>query len=299
MEVPPEAVPRSFERIGHLVKLNLRAHQLPYKHAIGELILSLHKSVRTVLNKTADISDPFRTSPLELLAGVADYETVARENGCAFALDFRRVYWNSRLSTEHQRLTDCVPTGALVLDATCGVGPFAVPLMKKGCFVYCTDTNAAALVFLRKNLALNKVLDPRRRSAYVAALAARFGVTNEEEFVAEFVHNVSFQSVFAGQHVPGLRADRAGPVHVVMNAPGLADQFLESVACSSFVHSCKERFVFHCYFFHRTTRGEENGPRFSDRARALAGLNIDVAALKKVRAVSDFKYYYRADFKLV
>ncbi len=41
---------------------------------------------------------------MEVLAGDADFEAEVKENGCVFRLDYAKVYWNSRLETEHKRI---------------------------------------------------------------------------------------------------------------------------------------------------------------------------------------------------
>eukprot|EP00569_Conticribra_weissflogii_P002092 CAMPEP_0171346994 /NCGR_PEP_ID=MMETSP0878-20121228/26608_1 /TAXON_ID=67004 /ORGANISM="Thalassiosira weissflogii, Strain CCMP1336" /LENGTH=163 /DNA_ID=CAMNT_0011850885 /DNA_START=17 /DNA_END=505 /DNA_ORIENTATION=+ len=44
--------PSSYEQIGHIAHLNLRAPHLPYKHLLGRLFLDkLSPSIRTVVNK--------------------------------------------------------------------------------------------------------------------------------------------------------------------------------------------------------------------------------------------------------
>lgn len=43
-----------------------------------------------------------------------------------------QVFWNSRLETEHKRIYDLISKQDIVFDVFAGVGPFSVPLAKKG-----------------------------------------------------------------------------------------------------------------------------------------------------------------------
>ena len=63
----------------------------------GEVILDKLPAIRTVVNKTRTIDNTYRNFQMELLAGESDFITIAREHGCAYKLDFAKVYWNSRL----------------------------------------------------------------------------------------------------------------------------------------------------------------------------------------------------------
>lgn len=79
------------------------------------------------------------------------------ESGCTFTFDFSKVYWNSRLQHEHDRLIDLLPVGSVVADVMAGVGPFAVPAAKKGCYVLGNDLNPESVRWMRENQAKNKV----------------------------------------------------------------------------------------------------------------------------------------------
>ena len=79
------------------------------------------------------------------------------EANCSFTFDFSRVYWNSRLQHEHERLVSLLPPGAVVADVMAGVGPFAVPAAKKGCFVLGNDLNPESVKWMRENTIRNKV----------------------------------------------------------------------------------------------------------------------------------------------
>ena len=68
---------------------------------------------------------------MELLAGEPNYIVEQLESGCKFKFDFSKVYWNSRLSTEHERIIGKFNPGDVVGDVFGGVGPFAIPASKK------------------------------------------------------------------------------------------------------------------------------------------------------------------------
>lgn len=99
--------------------------------------------IRTVINKLEDVGShsEFRTFPFEILAGDKDTNVVVHEQNCEFHFDFARVYWNSRLETEHRRLVSQLKEGEIVCDVMAGVGPFALPAGRKKVFVWANDLN--------------------------------------------------------------------------------------------------------------------------------------------------------------
>jgi tRNA (guanine37-N1)-methyltransferase len=121
------------------------------------VILDKNPRLRTVVNKVESISNEFRVFPMEVIAGEPCLCTSTRENGATFHMDFREVYWNSRLESEHRRIVDLLAAGDVVCDMFCGIGPFVVPAASRGCAVYANDLNPASVRWLRKNVAVNKV----------------------------------------------------------------------------------------------------------------------------------------------
>lgn len=90
-------VPSAFESIGHIIHLNLRDEQLPYKHVIATVLLDKHAPrLRSVVNKVDSISNEFRVFPMELLAGDADMRAEVKQNGCTFQLKCARVRFKAR-----------------------------------------------------------------------------------------------------------------------------------------------------------------------------------------------------------
>jgi tRNA (guanine37-N1)-methyltransferase len=74
-----------------------------------------------------------------------------------FAFDFTKVYWNSRLHTEHDRLVQLFNPNDVVADVFAGVGPFALPAAMKGCGVLANDLNPESYRWLSRNIESNKV----------------------------------------------------------------------------------------------------------------------------------------------
>jgi len=173
-----DEIPVGFSIVGHVAHLNLRAQYLPYKHLIASVLLDKNPSVRTVINKLESIdssshalpspsSHPssslldthtiYRTFAYEVLAGPDDMNVEIREGDCVFKFDYSKVYWNSRLNTEHKRLADMFKPGEVVVDVMAGVGPFAVPAGRKGVWVWANDLNPASFGALREAVVRNKV----------------------------------------------------------------------------------------------------------------------------------------------
>lgn len=134
------------------------------------------------MNKLDSIESEFRVFKMEVLAGDDDLiaEAVSlqifttfkegvsyvtsllchsqHEAGCKFTFDFSKVYWNSRLSHEHDRLvSQYFQPGQVVADVMAGVGPFAIPAAKKRCFVLGNDLNPESTKWMEKNRVDNKV----------------------------------------------------------------------------------------------------------------------------------------------
>ena len=98
---------------------------------------------------------------MEVIAGEEDNFTVTQPHlECFFTFDFSKVYWNTRLETEHRRLVEEFKSGEGVCDVFAGVGPFAVPAGKKKCFVLANDLNPDSYGSMTGNITANKVTRP-------------------------------------------------------------------------------------------------------------------------------------------
>ncbi len=149
-------IPTSFTKAGHLAHLNLRDEYKPYDSVIGQVILDKNPTITTVVDKVDTVGNKFRTFKMKVIAGEPDFMVTQRESGCDFTFDFSKVYWNSRLSTEHGRLIKGFKSGSAICDVMAGVGPFAIPAGKKGCFVFANDLNPESYKYLKQNIESNK-----------------------------------------------------------------------------------------------------------------------------------------------
>lgn len=194
--LPPDlTLPSAFESAGHIARMNLAEEHWPWRRVIGRVVLdkagskpssssssgSVHGlGIRIVVTKTGAIESEFRTLPLEVIAGEGldsapgPLPVEIREHGCILRFDYRAVYWNSRLQTEHSRLVDAISSHAgldepvdpdstrdeprtRVLDMTCGVGPFALPLARRGLWVRANDLNPESVRACEANVRTNRL----------------------------------------------------------------------------------------------------------------------------------------------
>ncbi|CEP62276.1 tRNA (guanine) methyltransferase LALA0_S05e01838g [Lachancea lanzarotensis] len=151
-----DEIPSGFTATGHVAHINLRNEFKPYGQLIGQVILDKNSKVETVVDKTDSIDTKFRTFCMQVLAGKNDLVVEQRESNCSFKFDFSKVYWNSRLHTEHDRLIQKFQPGQCVGDVFAGVGPFAVPAGKKKVLVLANDLNPESYKYMVENIADNK-----------------------------------------------------------------------------------------------------------------------------------------------
>jgi tRNA (guanine37-N1)-methyltransferase len=152
-------IPSGFSIVGHIAHMNLISAALPYKYHIGSVILSkgISQNIKTVVNKLDTIDSKYRNFEMEVIAGEEDFIVTQKHLDCTFTFDFSKVYWNTRLATEHQRLVNMFKPGEVVCDVFAGVGPFSVPAGKKKVLVIANDLNPASYSSLKENIKNNMV----------------------------------------------------------------------------------------------------------------------------------------------
>lgn len=169
-------------------------------------------------------------------------EVEVREHGCRFQLDFARVYFNSRLQGEHDRLVQLILQDALqrqqrrkkamresemkdtnnndydhgkeyivVADAMAGVGPFAIPL---------TSSSSINLSQYRKAKIICHANDLNPISYEYLQKNAKLNKCLPERL---FMYNMD-----ARQFIHKMNEDGVDVDHFIMNLPQLGPEFLDA-----------------------------------------------------------------------
>ncbi|XP_043838173.1 tRNA (guanine(37)-N1)-methyltransferase isoform X2 [Dromiciops gliroides] len=249
-------VTSGFSRIGHIAHLNLRDHQLPFKQLIGQVIIDKNQGITSVVNKINTIDNIYRNFQMEVLSGEENMITKVRENNYTYEFDFSKVYWNPRLSTEHNRITELLKSGDVLFDVFAGVGPFAIPVAKKDCTVFANDLNPESHKWLLHNCKLNKV-DQKVKIFNLDGKEFLQGPVREE--LMKLVEQPS--------------KERQPSVHIVMNLPAMAIEFLSIFRCLLDGQSKSRKLLptVHCYSF---SKADDPAKDVQQRAEALLGASL-------------------------
>lgn len=316
-EAEDDEIPSGFITVGHVAHFNLRDQFLPYKELIGELVIDKNPNIKTVINKIDDVGEEseFRTFRYEVLAGVDDMNVTLKEQNCMFEFDYSKVYWNTRLGTEHTRMVDIFKSGEAVCDVMAGIGPFALPAAKKNIFVWANDLNPDSYTHLVEGVARNKV------DRFVRSF-------NEDghSFIKDAARNLAETQYFVdvpkqGSKKPPPKKDgdrrRSPPPkerlaqprvfsHYVMNLPASAIEFLPDfigLYDGVDIPEDAQMPMIHCYCFE--TKSDDNieqGIRICEEVSKRIGFEITPetpeTTIWDVRDVAPKKRMFCASFRL-
>lgn len=269
----------SFTKTGHIVHVNLRDHLVPYKNVIGEVLFDKVPGCRSVVNKTNSIDNTYRNFKMEVLEGDDDMLTTVKENNCTFKFDFSTVYWNSRLCTEHERIVKKLKPNDVLFDVFAGVGPFAIPLAKKKCYVYANDLNPESFKWLERNAKANKIDEK-----YFKA----FNKDGRDFITKEFKENLP------------VHLKNKQNVYVTMNLPAMAVEFLDSFVGLFEDDDLRDFAVPPVVFVYCFAKGEDCDAIARNLVRQNFGFDLNDRLLEvfRVRTVSSMKEMMRVTVRL-
>lgn len=265
----------SFTKVGHIVHINLREHLLPFKKLIGTVLYDKTPGCKTVVNKINIIDNTYRNFKMEILKGEDDMMVTIKENTCIFQFDFSTVYWNSRLSTEHERIVKIIKANDVLFDVFAGVGPFAVPAAKKNCEVYANDLNPESYKWLNHNFKNNKIKNEKFKT---------YNKDGREFILTEIKNNLP-------------KFLKAHNVHITMNLPALAVEFLGSFVGLLSDYDFNESFIPPTIYLYCFVKGEDCNKLAKDLVISHLGCD-KIINIFKVRTVSNFKEMMRVTISL-
>ncbi|KAG6813208.1 hypothetical protein H0H92_013095 [Tricholoma furcatifolium] len=311
-----DGAPSGFAATGHIAHLNLNSDYVPYRNIIGKIILDKNKkTIKTVVNKLDTIDTVFRFFKMDLIAGEPNFLVEHSESDCVFTFDFREVYWNSRLHTEHARLVDMFSPEDVVADVFAGVGPFAVPAAKKGCAVLANDLNPNSVKYLQENVGRNKVRKYVRvfcqdgRDFIRRAFRDAFEQPLQPAPSPRLSKSEARRLMKSGQYQPMEpvgKPPRQKISHFVMNLPDTAITFLDAfrgVLASDRDHGIRELYdvmpMIHCHCFTRELDPKMAEADIRQRVEEKIGASLsgDIQT-HWVRSVAPNKEMYCISFRL-
>lgn len=127
--------------------------------SIGEEILREIHYVKSVWLAASPVQGFERVREYIHLAGERKSETIYREHGCVFKVDFTKVYISPVLGFDHIRIARIVRNGEKILNMFAGFGPYSIIVSKhaKPAYVISIDLNEFAVHYARVNIEMNRV----------------------------------------------------------------------------------------------------------------------------------------------
>ncbi|KIY73575.1 guanine-N(1)--methyltransferase [Cylindrobasidium torrendii FP15055 ss-10] len=310
-----EGAPKGFSSAGHLAHFNLNDEYLPYKHLIGSVFMDKNPQVKTVVNKLHNIDTVFRFFQMELIAGEPDFIVTHSESNCKFTFDFSKVYWNSRLHAEHERIVKSLSPHDVLADVFAGVGPFALPAAKVGCGVLANDLNPESVKYLAQNVQQNDLEDMVRVScedgrAFIRNVFRRLLVEPFAPYTGPRQSKTQQRKqkkregdVEVSPTAPPTLPPRRRVTDLVMNLPDSAIEFLDAFPGVLSDPELSELYttmpMVHCHCFTREMEEDKAHEDILQRVEARLGARPEeVREIHHVRSVAPGKEMYCISFRL-
>lgn len=154
-----DLLPKGYQKIGSIIIINLKSELNKHKTLIGETILELFPTTKTICNKEGGIIGEFREPQIEIIAGEDNTEVCHFENGVYFCFDIKKIMFAKGNVKERGRLPKQVKMNEIIVDMFSGIGYFSVPIAKiaKPTKIYAIDLNPNSIKYLKKTIEKNKL----------------------------------------------------------------------------------------------------------------------------------------------
>ncbi|MEM2928719.1 MAG: class I SAM-dependent methyltransferase family protein [Nitrososphaerota archaeon] len=154
--IKKEDLPRKVRFIGNIALIRCSEKLDPYLKEIGEIIMKLYPSTKSVL-KIERIEGDYRIPKIKLIAGSNNTETIHKEYGCKYKLDVSKLMFCLGNSFERVRTAIQVREWETIIDMFGGIGQFSIPAAKisRAKKIYAIEINPLAYYYLKENIKLN------------------------------------------------------------------------------------------------------------------------------------------------
>jgi len=252
----------NYDIIGNIaiVKFN-RSVKSADKKKFAAGLLSRHKNVRTVLEKTRKFSGRLRIQKTKYIAGEKNKEALHKEGGCVFRLNVEKCYFSPRLSNERIEIANLVGKDESVLVLFGGVAPFAVLIAK--------------------------IAKPKR------VVSVELGKECNKYAVDNVKRNKTNVSVIQGDVRRVLPKMKEKFDRIVMARPNLKDSFLDVA-----FPRIKKSGVIHYYGFYEQEKLAQLSELLEKEAKK-ARKKIKILGIKKAGDIGVRKFRYRADLRVL
>ncbi|HZY70905.1 MAG TPA: class I SAM-dependent methyltransferase family protein [Thermoplasmata archaeon] len=151
------AVPRSYQRVGRVLIVQLPESARPHFQAIGESYRA-EFGVATVLRRAGPMTGEWRLPVTETIAGDGA-ETEVLEHGIRYRFDAARLMFSRGNQSERKRAGDVTRPGETVVDLFAGIGYFTLPaaVIGRAARVIACEGNPLACSYLASNVRRNGV----------------------------------------------------------------------------------------------------------------------------------------------
>jgi tRNA (guanine37-N1)-methyltransferase len=121
-----EALIASYDIVGSIAIVEVPPLLQTKEALIGQKVLEVNKTVKTVLKKLGGHEGEYRTQRMECIAGDNTRDTVVTENGVKLKVNVETAYYSIRMATERKRILRMITPGERILCMFSGIGPYPV-----------------------------------------------------------------------------------------------------------------------------------------------------------------------------
>lgn len=156
-----EALRVSYDIVGSIAIIEIPPALEPKQKLVGEKLMEINGSVKTVLKKASAHEGEFRTQQMECIAGEDVRETIVVENGVRLKVDVEDAYYSIRMATERKRILEMIRAGENILCLFSGVAPYPVVFSKHSpaAAIMGVEINPKAHELAQENVAKNRCMN--------------------------------------------------------------------------------------------------------------------------------------------